>query len=407
MHFKVLGRRMTKKDRITEQAITTCSPEIKRINDSVLNGFHVRLGVPRIDGARLASYYFFYRVGGRNGRQVNYFIGNSETMDAGLARRIALQIELHVKAGKDIEEMKFSAEKEQAKVKDFWRFLGREFIAEKYKNGQEICRLFEQHILPQIGSIQLAKINQRIVELRIINPLLKVKKFSTARSVIVYLKQLLKYAVKMNYLDSQPIDNLSINREVSSNDDKHREHELSLTGAQLKGIYYRASKVTGSNTYLFTLRLQILSGQSLATICRAFRQDIKGNKWLLRDRNGKLSGKVIPCDGPLKTLLKHGVKQFTNAQSLYLLPGKGARKKDDRAMDAKSLAKLQQQFIFDVHGSKRSMGNMLKDIEKAMIDVGVSPLVVAYLFHRKVDSYLVLANDDPAIAEGLNQWYRG
>lgn len=398
---------MTKSERITEQVIATCSQEIKRINDSVLNGFHARLGVTRTDGSRLVSYYFFYRVGGRNGRQVNYFIGNSKTMDAGLARRIALQIEPHVKAGKDIEEMKFSAEKEHVKMKEFWRFLGMKFIVEKYKNGQEICRLFEQHILPQIGSVQLAKINQRIVELRIINPLLEAEKFSTAKSVIVYLKQVLKYAVKMNYLNSQPIDNLSIDGEPSSKNDKRREEELSLTGAQLKGIYYRASKMTGSNTYLFTLRLQILSGQSLATICRAFRQDIKGNKWLLRDRNGKLSGKIIPCDGPLKNLLKQGVKQFTNAQSLYLLPGKGARKKADKAMDAKSLAKLQQQFIFEVHGSKRSMSNMLKDIETAMIDVGVSPLVVAYLFHRKLDSYLALSSEDPAIAVGLNQWYRG
>jgi len=398
---------MNKSERITEHVIAICSPEVKRINDNVLKGFHVRLGVVRNDGSRLASYYFFYRVGGRNGRQVNYFIGNSETMDAGLARRIALQIEPHVKAGKDIEAMKFSAEKEHVKVKEFWRFLGAKFVIEKYKNGHEICRLFELHILPQIGSVQLAKVNQRIVELRIIKPLLDVNKISMATSVIVYLKQLLKYAVQMDYLSRQPIEHLKINRRLQLDNDKSDKQELALTGAQLKGIYYRASKIPASNTYLFTLRLQILSGQSLATICRTFRQDIKGNKWLLRDRNGKLNGKVIPCDGPLKSLLKQGVKQFTNAQSLYLLPGKGARKKDDKAMDAKSLAKLQQQFIFEVHGRKRSMSNMLKDIEAAMVDIGVSPLVVAYLFHRKVDAYLALDNDDPLIADGLNHWYRG
>ena len=398
---------MNKNERITEHVIAICSPEVKRINDNVLKGFHVRLGVVKKDGSRLASYYFFYRVGGRNGRQVNYFIGNSETMDAGLARRIALQIEPHVKAGNDIEAMKFAAEKEQVKVKEFWRFLGAKFITAKYKNGHEICRLFELHILPQIGSVQLAKINQRIVELRVINPLLDASKISMATSVIVYLKQLFKYAVQMDYLTRQPIENLRINKEIQSNNDRTDKQEFALTGAQLKGIYYRASKMPASNTYLFTLRLQILSGQSLATICRTFRQDIKGNKWLLRDRNGKLNGKVIPCDGPLKSLLKQGVKQFTNAQSLYLLPGKGARKKDDKAMDAKSLAKLQQQFIFEVHGRKRSMSNMLRDIEAAMVDIGVSPLVVAYLFHRKVDAYLALNNDDPLIADGLNHWYRG
>lgn len=392
--------------RISEQNIVTCPQDVVRINDKVLKGFHVRLGKLKSDNTRLASYYFFYRIGGRNGRQVNYFIGNSHNMDAGLARRIALQIEPHVKAGKDIQKMKFEAEKEAVKFKDFWRFCGEQFVEQKYKNSHDIIGQFKRHIIPQIGSIDLRKLSQRIIDLRIVSPLVQHNKHSSARQLISILKQLLEHAVTLHYLDRQPIESFEqLKRHPAQL--KNQDLSMRLTGAQIKGVYYRASKSSKTSVYLFTLRLQILSGQSLAVICRTYRQDIKVNKWLLRDTNGKLSGKAIPLIGPLKSLLKQGVKDYTNAQSLFLIPGKGKRGAQDRAMDPKSLAKLQQQFIIDVHGHKRTMSQLLSDIEQAMLAVNVAPLVVGYLFHKKLESYLNLAPDDPIISAGLTTWYSG
>lgn len=393
-------------ERISEQVISLVALNVLRINDNVLKGFHARLGKPKEDGTRLVSYYFFYRVGGRNGRQVNYFIGNNQTIDAGLARRIAIQVDQHVKDGKDILKMKFEAEKEAVRFKDFWRYLGEEFILNKYKNGHEICRQFNQYILPQIGSIHLQKLNHRMISLRVIEPIILDKKVSIARTMVSYLKQLLLYAFKHDYISKMPIltfDALSIKNKPVTN----KSVTTHLSGAQIKGVYYRANKAGSNSVYLFTLRLQILTGQSLATICRSYRQDIKGNKWLLRDRNGKLNGKAIPLEGPLKTLLKEGVKEYSLATSLYLIPGKGSRAKDDKSMDPKSLAKHQQKFINEVQGQSLSMTQLLLDIKNAMIQVGVSPLVVAYLFHTKVEEYMQLTADDPLIIEGLNTWYNG
>ena len=125
------------------------------------------------------------------------------------------------------------------------------------------------------------------------------------------------------------------------------------------------------------------------------------------DRNGKLNGKAIPLEGPLKALLKEGVKDYSMAKSLYLIPGKGSRAKDDKSMDPKSLAKHQKKFITDVQGQSLSMTQLQLDIKNAMIQVGVSPLVVAYLFHTKVEDYMQLAADDPLITKGLNNWYNG
>jgi len=392
-------------ERISEHTIGLAKNNVNRINDNVINGFHVRFGQLKEDGTRLSSYYYFYRIGGRNGRQVNYFIGNSQSMDAGLARRIAMQIEPHIKAGNDVEKMKFEAETDDVKTKDFWRYLGHDFVRNKYKNGRDICRQFEQYILPQIGSIQLNKLTHRLIKLRVVDPLVAVNKVSVARSIVSYLKQVLQHAVHNKFLTTMPIEKFdSLSRCHSVDKNKIRVH---LTGPQIKGVYYRASKSTAKNTYLFSLRLQILSGQSLGVICRTYRQDIKVNKWLLRDINGKLSGKIIPLSGPLKVLLKQGIKDFSTPESIYLLPGNGSRKKADKSIDSKSLAKHQKLFIEEVHGVKLSMSQLLVDIELSMVDVGVNPLVVAYLFHKKLAPYLQLSPDDPLIGEELETWYQG
>lgn len=401
----IFGGVMNISERITEQNVNVADTNVVRINDNVIKGFHARFGQPKADGTRLVSYYFFYRVGGRNGRQINYFMGNSKSMDAGLARRIALQIEPHIAAGKDILKMKFESEKKDIRFKDFWRYLGEEFIQNKYKNSDEICRQFQHYILPQIGAIHLSKLSARLIKLRIIDPLLQENKTSLTRTLLNFINKILQYAASLDYIPALPI--LVIDGLTPCIKSKEMTTLPILTGAQIKGVYYRANSSSDKSVYLFTLKLQILTGQSLAIICRTYRQDIKGNKWLLRDRNGKLNGRSLPIDGPLKVLLKQGVKDFSRPQSLYLIPGKGSRAKDDKSMDPKSLAKHQKKFINEIHGIALSMSQLLKDIKQAMLQVGVSPLVVAYLFHQKVESYLQLSTDDPLIASGLDTWYHG
>jgi len=387
------------KERISPALIASLASDVNRVNDNQYIGFHARLGQRKGDGSRLVSYYYFYRVGGRNGQQINYFIGNSDTLDAGTARRIAMQIEPHIKAGKDILKMKFEAQKSNVRLKDFWRFLGREFFLNKYKNSQDALRNIEVAVLPQLGSVPLDKLQQQLIELRVIKPLVDAKKFSQLRVVVSQFRALLQLAVDHQYLQKQPLKHHVVIGEgpAKAVADDH------LSGAQIKGIYYRAGKSQKQSVYLYTLRLQILTGQPLSVILASYRQDIKGNSWLLRATNGKLTGKILPLGGPLKVLLKEVLKRFPNAHSLYLFPSKGR----EVGMDARAIAKSQRRFIASVHGHGIAMSALLKDIETAMINIGVEPLVVGYLFGKKLDSYLALDPRDTAIEQGLQQWYRG
>jgi len=392
------------KDRITQGLVNSVAMDVLRINDNQYPGFHARFGTVKADGSRLISYYYFYRVGGRNGKQANYFIGNSAQMDAGVARRIAAKIYPHVSAGEDILQLKFAAEKQQIRLKDFWRFSAKDLFLIKYKNASDAVRNIEVNVLPQIGSVTLDKITNELVELRVFSPLIKAQKMSQLKVIASQLRGVLEHAVSNGYLRSQPIKRFKTIPPV-----KHviQKVEVDLSAAQIKGIYYRAVKTTTHRAYLYTLRLQILTGQPLSTILASYRQDIKGNYWSLRATNGKLSGKIIPLQGPLKALFKEIISRFPLVNSLYLFPSKIARNGVDAAMDGRALAKAQQRFILDIHGQAIAMGSLIKQVELAMVRVNVPLLVVAYLFNRKVSDYLTLDPKDPLIALGLTQWYSG
>lgn len=400
---------MVLKERITDNLVRRLASDTFRVNDSQISGFHFRVGQLKNDGARLLSYYFFYRLGGRNGRQVNFFIGNSTTLSAGDARRIALKIEPLVRAGKDLQKMKFDAKNKDLKLKFFWRYSGKEIFGQKYKNARDAIRNIEVLVLPAIGSVALDKISHQLVELRLVKPLISEGKTGSLRVIISQLKALLNIAVSQGLLSVQPIKTFDSVAKVSG---VKGQTAIEITGAQLKGIYYRASKEPRKSVYLYCLRLQILTGQPLSVICRSYRQDIKGNLWLLRASDGKLSGRVIPLAGPLKVLFKEILKLFPKLHSLYLLPGQQRRTKDggtkeDCGMDARALAKAQKRFINSVHEINVSQRILLANIEQAMLALKVNPLAVAYLFDKKLAPSLTLDPANPEIANALARWYRG
>ena len=75
-------------------------------------------------------------------------------------------------------------------------------------------------------------------------------------------------------------------------------------------------------------------------------------------------------------------------------------------MDVRAIAKAQSRFIMRVHGMSLTQRSLLTNIERAMLEQGVAPLVVAYLFNKKLDHSLLLASDDPQIANELANWHQ-
>ncbi|MEX0334256.1 tyrosine-type recombinase/integrase [Vibrio tubiashii] len=90
---------MVMNQKITTKTIKELSPEDKRLNDTVVSGFHAR-----ISKSGAVKYYLYYRI---QGRQVNYFLGPASVLTPTQARDLATEKLAEVVKGVDIQRLKF------------------------------------------------------------------------------------------------------------------------------------------------------------------------------------------------------------------------------------------------------------------------------------------------------------
>ncbi|AXR07030.1 Arm DNA-binding domain-containing protein [Salinimonas sediminis] len=92
--------------KITESILKKVDPSINRISDTVISGFHVRLGKTDKQRNRTTKFYLYYRIGGRTGTSGNYLIGSHGSIDVKTARSEAKQLFGQVARGIDINHAK-------------------------------------------------------------------------------------------------------------------------------------------------------------------------------------------------------------------------------------------------------------------------------------------------------------
>lgn len=90
---------MVMNQKITTKTIKELSPEDKRLNDTVVSGFHAR-----ISKSGAVKYYLYYRI---QGRQVNYFLGPASVLTPTQARDLATEKLAEVVKGGDIQRLKY------------------------------------------------------------------------------------------------------------------------------------------------------------------------------------------------------------------------------------------------------------------------------------------------------------
>jgi len=90
---------MVMNQKITTKTIKELSPEDKRLNDTVVSGFHAR-----ISKSGAVKYYLYYRI---QGRQANYFLGPASVLTPTQARDLATEKLAEVVKGVDIQRLKY------------------------------------------------------------------------------------------------------------------------------------------------------------------------------------------------------------------------------------------------------------------------------------------------------------
>ncbi|MDC5820828.1 site-specific integrase [Vibrio europaeus] len=90
---------MVMNQKITTKTIKELNPEDKRLNDTVVSGFHARISK---NGA--VKYYLYYRI---QGKQANYFLGPASVLTPTQARDLATEKLAEVVKGVDIQRLKY------------------------------------------------------------------------------------------------------------------------------------------------------------------------------------------------------------------------------------------------------------------------------------------------------------
>ncbi|NOH24431.1 site-specific integrase [Vibrio europaeus] len=112
---------MVMNQKITTKTIKELTPEDKRLNDTVIRGFHAR-----ISKSGDVKYYLYYRI---QGRQANYFLGPASVLTPTQARDLATAKLAEVVKGVDIQRLKYEekAIQDQARVLKLGRFLSERY----------------------------------------------------------------------------------------------------------------------------------------------------------------------------------------------------------------------------------------------------------------------------------------
>lgn len=112
---------MTMNQKITAKTIKELRPQDKRLNDTVIRGFHARIAK-----SGEVKYYLYYRM---QGRQVNYFLGPASVLTPVQARDLATEKLSEVVKGIDIQRIKLEekATQTQAEVLTLGNFLSERY----------------------------------------------------------------------------------------------------------------------------------------------------------------------------------------------------------------------------------------------------------------------------------------
>ena len=221
---------MAIKAKITASSIKGLTPEDKRLNDTEISGFHVRI-TPK----GLISYYLFYRL---HGKQVNYKLGAHGQITPAQARDLAKDKLAEVTKGIDVQAVKKQERinTEQAKLSTLEKFLEEKYYpwlkSRNPKTIQKTIKAFESSF-KQFMDYQIKDITAWEVEKWRNKRLADGIKPATTNRQLNLIKGCLSRAVEWEVIDShdlqkvkaQTVDNAKV-RYLSKDEESRLRESL-------------------------------------------------------------------------------------------------------------------------------------------------------------------------------------
>ncbi|GAC14146.1 tyrosine-type recombinase/integrase [Aliiglaciecola lipolytica] len=334
----------TLKAKLTDSLLKNIDPEIRRISDTEVKGFHLRLGKPKPDGTRSGAYYLYYRIGGREGFERNYKIASldEKNITPARARDDAKILQGRIKTGVDVFAEREAREKESAAQKkladmaeleqakqdsETVEYLLLEFT-ERYlkrerKRPESAISIFNNDVIPQIGKVPLSSVTSRLILNDCIDLIVDRGHKPHARKTLALIKQAFQFGVDRGLIEINPIANTS----VTSNTGKEIARDRYLDDDELKQLFIDLPKVGISRQVQLVIELLCLTGcrvQEL-TLAEWSHIDFEKRMWYFppentKSRRGEEKPHYVPTNDEIIKRLKELSIQFDFLGSKYIFP---------------------------------------------------------------------------------------
>jgi integrase len=196
---------MAKLEKITNSCIKGLDLNERRVNDSEISGFHLR-----ISPKGKITYYLFYRI---SGKQVNFKLGNYPDLSPTQARDLAKAKLGEVANGVDVQNVKKEAKRKTEKDKHskLETFLDNQYLpwleTRNFKTAHRIIKTIKRGF-PQLLEKQLGNINAWDLEKWRSEKKKQAKSPSTINGYINYLKGAMSRAVEWGVIESHDLSKI-------------------------------------------------------------------------------------------------------------------------------------------------------------------------------------------------------
>lgn len=404
--------------KITDSVVKGADINLKRISDSELKGFHVRLGKLKPNGERSGSYYLYYRLGGRGGVERNYKIGAIGSVSASEARKEARVLIGEVAKGVDvlsIKKKKVNEVKQHEKSDDVAvlmnEFIER-FIKTERKRPDDPIRMIDVDIIPSIGKIKLSELETKQIITKCIDPIVNRGSKVYAGRVLSLLKQAFQFGVHRGLIKSSPLSNTQ-KRNITG---KESPKERFLTEDELKTFFDNLPKVGITRPVQIALTLLCLTGCRVKELIIAEWEhiDFDEKMWFFPPENTKShKGKEKPHHVPLNPviikLLKELESQFSYLGSKYVFPSTTKRNVEAGAepMESRSISKAVARHTEGFGVDKFTPHDFRRTVQTQMAKMGVDAVVVEKVLNHELTGMMRIYNQHDYMDErrtALDKW---
>ncbi|MGP9437114.1 tyrosine-type recombinase/integrase [Ewingella sp. AOP8-B2-18] len=351
----------------------------------------------KVSKTGVMTWFFAYRLGGREAKPQRLKLGNYPDMPLKLAREKRDQCRAWLADSKDPKhQLNFSTTEslKPVTVKDALLYWISEYATGRRANVERHKAQLEKHIYPYIGGLPLAQCETR----HWLECFDRIKKDSPVAAGYVFQmsKQALKFCRVRRYAMSNALDDLTI-PDVGS---KHIKGDRDHTDEEIGQIWQASKQLKFKPYYASMLRLLVVFGcrSQEARLSTWSEWDLKKWVWTVPREHSKGGNKIVrPVPEAMRPLIKVLHDQHKDSG---LLLGEIKESSAVSAWGRLVWKRLGHAEPWSLHDIRRTFATKLNDL-------GVAPHIVEQLLGHTMPGVMAVYNLSQYVPEklhALNMW---